>query len=136
MSQYMVKGEIVMTPINQNESSIPVKKGRVDSISIFEVTESELETLESATPTGILFDIGVSCLSVAIAFTISLATTEIENDRAFYSFLIVVVVGYLAFIAFTIIWLVTRQSVKKLTKKIRERMSPPKNTQQEEDSTE
>ena len=125
-----------MSPNNQNEASIQVNKGKVDSINIYEITESELETLESASPTGILFDIGLACVSVAISLTVTLATTKIENDRTYYSFLIFTIIGYLAFGAFLVIWLVTRKSVKKITKEIRNRINPTKNQLNVADSTE
>ncbi len=125
-----------MSPQEQVQSSISVNRGKVDSINIYEITDSELEMLESATPTGILFDIGLACLSVAITLSVSLSSTTIEDERTYYTFLIVLVVGYLAFGAFTVIWLVTRTSVKKATQKIRSRLSPTKNTEGDSDSTE
>ena len=125
-----------MNSPNQNQSSIPVKRGVVDSINIYEITENELETLEAATPTGILFDIGLFCLSAAIAFTITLCTTSIDSERMFNTFLVVTIVGYLSFLAFLIIWLASRKSVKETTKKVRDRMNPKKNIAGDADSTE
>lgn len=125
-----------MSPQEKVQSSIAVNRGKVDSINIYEITDSELEMLESATPTGILFDIGLACLSVAITLSVAISTTTIENERLFYTFLIVLVIGYLAFGAFTVIWLVTRQSVKKTTQKIRSRLNPLKNIEGDIDSTE
>lgn len=121
---------------NQNESSICVKRGMVDSINIYEITENELEILESATPTGILFDIGLVCLSSSIALTVSVMTTTIDSERVFNSFLIFIIVGYLAFLTLTVIWYITRKSVKDTTKKIRNRMNPEKNIENYEQSTE
>jgi hypothetical protein len=134
----MVKGEFIMSPQNpnENESRISVNRGKVDSINIYEVTENELESLEAATPTGILFDIGLVCLSIAVSLSVALATTTIASERTFYTFVIVVAIGYLAFGAFTVIWLITRKSVKKLTSKIRNRINPIKNTEHDPESTE
>lgn len=123
----------------QNQSTannISVNRGIVDSINIYEITESELETLESATPTGIFFDFGIICLTVAISFTISLLTTTIESERTYTTFLIITVIGYIAFIAFIIFWLLMRKSVINVTKKIRERINPIKNTKNDSTSTE
>lgn len=121
---------------NQATENTSIIKGRVDSINIYEVTESELESLESATPTGIFFDIGLICLTIAISFTISLSTTTISDDRTFNTFLIITVIGYLGFLAFTVFWILTRKSIKEVTTKIRNRIDPNKNTLNKIDSTE
>ena len=107
---------------NEGSAGPKIRRGMVDSINIYEITESELEVLENATPTGVLFDVGVACLSTAISFVVTLTTTTIPNDRMFYSYLIVCILGFIASVFFLIMWWAGRKSVKVVIRKIKDRI--------------
>lgn len=116
------------TPATQAQGELKVQRGRVDSITIYEVTENELTTLESGTPTGYLFDSFLALLAIGISFIVTVTTTEIKSDRlhAFYSMLILVsLVG--AIICF-VLWLRCRKSILLTIEQIKNRVQPPSST--------
>jgi hypothetical protein len=111
-----------MTAPNENESVVPVKRGRVDSLTVYEVTDHELDELSRGGPTSLLLNFGLFLLSAGISFLIALVTTTIDSTRAFCVFVIVVVVSFIGGIILLLLWNANRQSLKKLLKRIKERM--------------
>ncbi|QDU80750.1 hypothetical protein Pla110_24830 [Polystyrenella longa] len=111
-----------------NEDSAPlgpaIHRARLDKLSIFEVSESELETLERGSPDSLFLNLAIFVLSVAISFSIALGTTTITSDRVFIIFVIVTVIGYLAGATFGFLWWRSYRSVKSVAKQIRNRLSP------------
>lgn len=101
-----------------------IHRARLDKLSIFEVSESELETLERGSPDSLFLNLAIFVLSVAISFSITLATTTIASTRTFNVFVIVTVVGYIAGITFGILWWRSHKSVKAVVRRIRNRMPP------------
>ncbi len=101
-----------------------IQRVRLDKLRIFEITEAELEALERGSPESIFLNLAIAVLSLAIAFSIALATTKIDNDRTFYVFVIVTSVGYVAGITFALLWFIARRSVKNVSAEIRSRIPP------------
>ena len=101
-----------------------IHRARLDKLTIFEITEAELETLERGAPVSLFLNLAIFALSTAISFSIALATTQIPSLRTFAVFVIIVVVCYLAGITFVLLWLFTRRSVKSVTQEIRKRLPP------------
>lgn len=95
---------------------------RLDTLRIFEISEAELEALERGSPESLFLNLGLSVLSVAVSFSVALATTKIESNRTFYVFVIVTSVGYVAGVTFAVLWLISRRSLKSVSAKIRSRI--------------
>lgn len=121
----MAKEELVMGDKTEHSGDKPFKihRGRVDSLSLFEITEHELATLENGSPSSLYLNFSLLLLTTATSFFISLLTTTIESDRTYAVFVILVVVGYVLGLLLLIIWLRTRQSISEITKRIRSRIS-------------
>ena len=109
---------------NQFFQSIPVELGPVGKLTIFEVTEAELETLERGAPVSLFLNLGIFVLSTAISFSVTLATTTIASDRLFTFFVVITVVGYLAGLTFGLLWWFARRSVRSVAQEIRKRLPP------------
>ena len=77
-----------------------IHRGRIDSLRIFEISEAELDALERGSPESVYFNLCLAVLSVAISFSVALATTKIESERTFTVFVVVVAVGYVAGLTF------------------------------------
>ena len=107
---------------------------RLDKLRIFEITEAELEALERGSSESIFLNLAIAVLSIAISLSIALATTKIENDRTFYVFVIVTSVGYIAGIAFGLLWIISRWSLKNVSADIRSRIPPEGVQEQAEES--
>jgi len=110
-----------------------IHRVRLDRLRIFEITEAELEALERGSPESIFLNLAISVLSVAMSLSVALATAKIDNDRTFYVFVIVTVIGYVAGITFGLLWFISRRSLKNVSAEIRSRI-PPEGIQ--EDTTE
>lgn len=111
-----------------------VRRGRVDSLTLYDVTDHELSLLEAGSPTSLLFNFSIFLLSTAISFLIALLATEIKSDRTFTVFTIIVVLGFTVGLVLLCLWLRFRQSTSSVIKRIKsriptdeiERPSPPK----------
>ena len=117
-----------MSDPNPNDDPAPlvpaIRRARLDKLSIFEVSESELETLERGSPDSLFLNLAIFVLSVAISFSTALGTTTITSDRVFNVFVIVTVIGYIAGVTFGLLWWRSHKSVKSVAKKIRNRLPP------------
>jgi hypothetical protein len=105
---------------------------RLDKLRIFEITEAELEALERGSPESIFLNLAIAVLSVAISFSVALATSTFALDRTFYVFVIVTSVGYVAGITFGLLWYISRRSLRHVSAEIRARI-PPEGVQEDGD---
>ena len=99
-----------------------IHRVRLDRLRIFEVSEAELEALECGSAESIFLNLAIGVLSVAISLSASVATTTFPDDRTFYVFIIVIVVGYVAGVAFALLWFISRKSLKCVSSDIRSRI--------------
>jgi hypothetical protein len=116
-----------MSPIQQTESESgpKIQRGRVDSITIYEITESELASLEAGTPTGYLFDLFLCLLTVGIAFFVTISTTTISSDRLFSFYAILAIASTIGSLVCLCLWLRYRKSLKTVIEGIKKRVQPP-----------
>ena len=110
--------------INETSEKGPtIKKGKVDSLTIYEITDGELETIERGSPNSTFFNIGIALLSIAISFSVTLATVELTlRPKLFIVFTIVTVVGFIVGLVLMILWIKTKNDVDQVLKKIRDRI--------------
>jgi hypothetical protein len=116
-----------------------IRRAPLDKLTIFEVTEAELETLERGSPVSVFLNLAISALSTAIALSVTLGTTPVDSRKTFDVFVIVTVVGYVAGGTFLLLWLFTRKSIKAVAQVIRKRLPPegvPALTSTKNDGTE
>ncbi len=113
-----------------------IHRGRLDSLRIYEISEAELDALERGYPESLYLNFGLTVLTVAISFSIALATTKIDSDRTFTVFVVLIVIGYLAGVTFAMLWWISRRALQSVAAKIRARLpaegiqETPKNTSQ------
>ncbi|MBW3539726.1 MAG: hypothetical protein KY476_05600 [Planctomycetes bacterium] len=99
-----------------------IHRVRLDSLTIFEITEAELEALERGSQESLFLNLAITCLSIASSFLISLLTTTIPSDRTFMVFVVVCSIGFVSGITPGLLWWQARRSLKSVTATIRERM--------------
>lgn len=109
-----------------------IHRVRLDKLRIFEITEAELEALERGSPESIFLNLAIAVLSIAISFSVALATAKIDNDRTFYVFVIITSIGYVAGITFGLFWFISRRSLRNVSAEIRSRI-PPEGVQEDVD---
>jgi hypothetical protein len=101
-----------------------IHRVRLDKLTIFEITEAELEALERGSPESLYLNLAIGVISIAVSFSIALATTQIESLKTFCCFVIVTVIGYLAAITFGLLWWQSHRSLKSVAQEIRRRRAP------------
>jgi hypothetical protein len=101
-----------------------IRRARFDKLTIYEISDSELDVLEKGSPDSTYLDFAIGLLSAAIAFSITLATTEITSTKTFSVFTIAIILGYLFGLLLLILWWKNHTSVSSVVKNIRSRLPP------------
>ena len=101
---------------------LKIRRGAIESLTIHEVSDSELTLLERGSPESLFLTFGTLLLSTAISFTVTLLTTSITSIRTFTVFVVITVIGYLAGVICLALWWRNRQTVADIIKQIRERL--------------
>jgi hypothetical protein len=123
----IIKGTQVENVRPQNADSLADKplqitRARYDSLTLYEVSEEELEIIERGTPDSIYLNFAIFLLSIASAFLISLLTGDFQNKQsAFTIFIVITVVGFLGGGFLLLLWLRTRSSLNDVIKRIKQR---------------
>lgn len=99
-----------------------IRRARFDRLTIYEVSESELDVLERGSPDSIYLNFAIFLLSSAVSLSLSLSVTTIPSDRTFAVFVLVTLVGYIAGLVLLALWCRNRRSVSKVVEVIRNRL--------------
>ncbi|MDP1803380.1 MAG: hypothetical protein Q8L81_18600 [Bacteroidota bacterium] len=105
-----------------SESTVSIRRGRVESVDLFEVKEHELEILENGGSDSIYLNFSIFLISIALSAIFSLCTSTFSLPIYQTLFLIIAVVGMLGGIFLLILWLKQRKSTKSVVKIIRGRI--------------
>ncbi len=70
-----------------------IRRGRVAQLTIYEVSEIELETLAQGSANSIYLNFAIFLLSVSVSLIIALLTATIASNRVFTVFVVIAVVG-------------------------------------------
>lgn len=114
-----------MTNGEKEQLAPAIHRVPLDQLTIFEITEAELDALERGSPESLYLNLSIAVSSIAVSFSIALGTTEIQSIKTFCFFVIVTVVGYLAAVTFGLLWWHSRRSLRTVAKEIRRRRTPP-----------
>lgn len=101
-----------------------IVRGRVDSLSLYEITDYELEVLEEGLPGSTYLTFGVFFLTTALSFLVALLTNTPASIRLFSVFVVVVTVGAAAGVVLLVLWYKTRARVTDVLDRIKARCSP------------
>ena len=105
------------------DKPLVVRRGRVESVDLYEIKDSELDVLEKGTPADIQLNFAIFLLSIAFSAICSLATATFPDSMTKTTFIVVSVIGILLGLYLLIAWWKSRTSLKALCRKIRERIS-------------
>lgn len=112
------------TNTGQNEPTI--LRGKVDSLSLYEITDFELNILEKGSPNSIYLNFSVFLLSVGFSFMATLLSTDIQSERTFYIFVIFCILGIVGGVFLLILWYKMKNEVADVVIRIRERIRSQK----------
>lgn len=107
----------------QSGGSFPViTRGSVTTLSLYEVTDYELDVLEQGSPANLYLNFSIFMISTGISFLVSITTTKITDIRLFTVYVVCSVVGIVGGLLLLGLWYKNRKSVKTLCLKIRGRI--------------
>ena len=99
-----------------------IRRGRVDSVNLYEVKENELEILEKGSTATLQFSFAIFLFSIAFACIVALLTCDFKWETARFIFIVVSIVGVIVGIAMLISSLRSKQSIKNVISTIRSRI--------------
>ena len=101
-----------------------VRRGRLDILTIYEVSDSELDILERGSPDSLYLNFAIFLLSSAVSFTIAIFTTTPSSSVVSTIFIVFTIIGYLAGAFLALLWWRSRSSVSRCVKVIKARLPP------------
>lgn len=124
------------TPMNTQNNNISdkplrVRRGRVDSVDLYEVKEHELEILENGDTNSIYLNFAIFLLSSAVSCVLAISTATFVSELIQYCFLFVTIIGFIGGLFLLILWWRGRKSIKAIIKTIKNRI-PPEYIEQEQ----
>lgn len=107
---------------NNGSETTVVRRGRVDSVDLYEVKEHELEILENGAShnnSSLFLNFSIFLLSTAVSFTLTLVTTS-TFKQAIYEVIVIVVmvVSYIIGLFLFLLWLISHRREKKHVRKV------------------
>ena len=125
VQERMVEREPLMSQDDQRKegNSLRIIRGRVDSLSLYEITETELDTLERGSPYSIYLNFGVFLLTLGLSFLTSLLTTDTRSSMLLIVFVTLTVVGLIGGTFLIMLWHNTRKEVSEVVKRIKTRIA-------------
>jgi hypothetical protein len=107
-----------------------IRRARFEQLTIYDVTDSELDILEKGSPESLYLNFAIFLLSMAISFFIALITTEVKSLTTFIVLVILSIIGLLGGAFLFLLWSRDRSSVSRCIKAIRDRLPPEEGKQE------
>lgn len=113
-----------LAPGTSGESQLRIRRGRVESVDLYEIKDTELELLERGSPADLQLNFSIFLLSLAFSGVCALATATFKSPRVETAFMVVTVCGFLIGLYLLVAWWRNRTSLKEACKRIRQRIPP------------
>lgn len=104
------------------QDEVRVVRARVDSLSLYEITDSELKILERGSPSSIYLNFSIFLISIGCSFLISLITTEIDSIKIYTTFVVFSFGGIIGGLILLCLWRRERCAIKEVIKDINNRI--------------
>lgn len=105
------------------ENEVRIVRGRVDSLSLYEITDHELDMLEKGSPGSLHLNFGIFLLSVGTSFLITLLSTDIQSNRIFTIFIVLCSLGIVGGTFLIFLWYRMKGDVADIVSKIKKRIA-------------
>jgi hypothetical protein len=109
---------------NFGEKQPAIRRGRVDSLTIYEITDYELGLLAAGSPVPLYLNFSIFLLTVGISALLALLTTTFPSPTARVVAIVLTVVGSVGGVFLVLLWRRSRTSVGDILKRIRDRVPP------------
>jgi len=111
-------------PDSENGFSPEIRRARMQTLTIYEVSESELHILEHGAPDSIYFSIALLLFSCAATSLIALLTCEFASNKVVTGFLVATIAGFIVGFVLLGLWLRSRKRSSDVIAVIRDRLPP------------
>jgi hypothetical protein len=101
-----------------------IRRARIDTFTIYEISDTELEILSHGSPDSIYLNFGIALLSISISFLISLWTTTIDSIKTYDIFISITIICAIVGFILLAIWFKKWKSTSELIIQIKNRMPP------------
>ena len=113
-----------VAPHSAPEEAVRVRRGRVESVDLYEVKDSELELFEKGSPADLQLNFAIFLLSISVSAAFSIATATFSNPKVEMAFYVVTFCGFAIGIFLLIGWWRNHTSLIEVCKQIRARIRP------------
>jgi len=113
-----------MAKSTNSDKALRVRRGRVDSVSLYEVKENELELLENGEPTSLQLNFAIFLLSLSFSGILTLCTATFSIPILQTTFLFVTIIGVILGAYLLLMWWKGRKSIKTIIQVIKNRIPP------------
>ena len=107
--------------VEDDQQTPRIRRGRVDSVDLYEIKDSELDLLERGMP-DLQLNFAIFLLTLAVTAVSSLTTASFENPLVRTVFVVAAVVGVLGGAFLLLAWYGSYTSHRDVCRRIRERM--------------
>lgn len=110
--------------MSQSENSeIKIRRGKVDSLDVYEVTKDELELLRQGSPNSIFLNFSIALFSIFISTGLTLFTLEITSTKIFAVYICTLMISFVGGLITLILWYRGENNFNICLKKIENRMT-------------
>ena len=108
---------------SEQGEKISVKRRKIGSVTIYDVTETELTILEKGTDASVWLNFFIATVSIGASFLVSLLTAEWGNILSLTQvvFICLTIIMFMAAVVCFVFWIRGRGQHKKTIKTIKER---------------
>ena len=111
------------SPFNPEDNKpLLVRRGRVESVDLYEIKDTELELFEKGSPADLQLNFSIFLLSTAFSSIVALFTATFANSTVHIVFVVVAVVGVLIGGYLLIAWSRNRTSARAACAIVRRRI--------------
>jgi len=111
------------TDSDSGQKGPKIKRGRYDSLVLYEVSEAELQIIERGSPNSTYLNFAIFLLSIGLSFLATLLTFDFTNQsKKYIVFVVITVVGLALGLFLLILWFRTKNQFDEVILKIKGRI--------------
>lgn len=103
---------------------ITIDRARINSITLYDVTEDELSIIERGSPSSNYLNFSIALLSIGISGLVSILTTKIENIVTLIVFVCATIICLIIGVFLLVLWRKFSKGSDDIFLKIRSRKNP------------
>jgi len=100
-----------------------IREAPPGELNVYRVYEHQLDLLAQGSPASLTLNFALFFLGAAVSLFATLLTAALD-DRAYYTFLILCINGFIAGVVLLVFWIFTHTSTKALVRDIKSQMPP------------